>query len=77
MSDRDAHSCSLGSEALHEAPTEEAGAPEHGDRGHGIPFGMLGKIDPSVAFHVAPRSLSRCLLRILRPVGKLPAPDSR
>jgi hypothetical protein len=43
MPDRDAYSCSLGSEAAHEASTEEAGAPEHADRGHGIPFSMRRK----------------------------------
>ena len=36
MSDRDADRRSRVSEALHNAPTEEAGAPEHAYRGHGI-----------------------------------------
>jgi len=65
MSDRNAHSRSPGSEALHEAPTEEAGAAKHADRGHDIPFGMLNKIDPSTAFHDARRSWSKCLIRIV------------
>ena len=65
MSDRDTHRRSLGSEALHEAPTKETGAPEHADRGHGIPFAMLDKVASSTAFHVALRSLSSYLIRIL------------
>src|ERR1700730_16190800 len=56
MPDRDTHRHSLGCASLGETPTAEAGAAKHADRGHGIPFGMLDKIDPSTAFHDAPRS---------------------
>jgi len=61
MSDRDAHRRSLVNEALHDAPTEKAGAPEHADRGHGIRFATLDAIDASTAFH-----LRRSLLRVDR-----------
>ena len=47
MPDRDAHSRSLGGEALHEPPAEEPRAAEHADRGHGIPSGMLDQVDPA------------------------------
>jgi hypothetical protein len=47
MSDRDAHSGSLGDEAPHEPPAEEPRAAEHDDRGHGIPPGILDHGDPS------------------------------
>jgi hypothetical protein len=76
--DRDTHRHSLGGESLDDTPTEEAGAAKHADRGHGIPFGMLDKIDPSTAFHgcsafvVEMSDLDR-----LRPVGKLPILNSR
>jgi hypothetical protein len=76
MPDRDARSRSFRSEALHEAPTEEAGPPEHANRGHGIPFGILDKTDASTAFHLYVRCPNACLAS-LGPVGKLQHPDSR
>jgi hypothetical protein len=47
MPDSNAHRHSLGGESLDDTPTEETGAAKHADRGHGIPFGMLDKVDPA------------------------------
>src|SRR6478736_181421 len=55
MPDRDAHSHPIRGEAPHEPPAEEPSAAEQADRGHGIPAGMLDKVDPSTNKMIAPR----------------------
>ena len=70
MSDRDAHARTRGREALHEAPAEEAGAPEHADRGHGIRFAMPHTIDGSTAFGAVPADGYGQKARVSRPQTK-------
>jgi hypothetical protein len=45
MPDSDPYSRPFGGEAPHQPPAEEPGAAEHTDRGHGIPSGMLDKVE--------------------------------
>ncbi|HEV8553138.1 MAG TPA: hypothetical protein VGR65_07095 [Casimicrobiaceae bacterium] len=60
MPDRDAHRRSLVSEALHEAPTEEAGAPKHADQFRPAARALAS----STPFHAASHDLLGSLLQV-------------